>query len=118
MFSDVAVVSNLIAARVGSASIDAAAPLSVYAQSKRNFDNTDIKLKAVGVTFLPIVLEAEGGCGPEASVLLKTLFADVARATGLAQSVVTEQGRQAIALRCLGDRMLLFWNDWAPRYPE
>jgi hypothetical protein len=50
------------------------------------------------MSFIPAVFEADGGIGGDASAVLKDLFADAARRSGVALSAVATRGRQRIAM--------------------
>ena len=80
-----------------------------YALRKRQHQNMESKCAAVGVHFVPFVVEAQGAMTAEAARILEAISGAVASVEGLEQKDVREDMLQRISLllwRCGGSRVV------------
>jgi hypothetical protein len=115
---DVAITSALLPSRLTASAADPSAAARGYAAAKRAHAGTEAACVRAGMSFIPAIFEAEGGAGAEASAVLRELFADSARRSGIPQSIVAMRGRQRVSLALQQANAVALLRHRAPPAPH
>jgi hypothetical protein len=95
---DAAVTSGLTESALPAAARDASAPARLYEMHKRRYAATEAQCGAAGITFVPFVVEAEGGLGPSALKVLASIADDAGRLIGIDRDSRAAQAKQRISI--------------------
>ncbi len=95
---DVALTSGLLPRSVAASAADASVPLSQYDAYKRRHLGTEAACRDAGITFVPFVMDADGGYGAGALAVLAKLADDAVVFSGADRSSKAAHNKQAIAV--------------------
>ncbi len=95
---DLAITSGLQCGLLGLSSADGSAAVDRYEDRKRNFLHTAQQFADASLTFVPFVVEAEGGLGTSARGVLAAIAGAVGRLTGEGTGVRGELAAQALSI--------------------
>ena len=96
---DFAVTSGLRRDIVGRSAVDGSAPTKAYEEFKRSHLNTEAACREEGITFIPMICEADGGgWGPAAHKVWNELAKHKALASGELDSTIVSQLLQSLGL--------------------
>ena len=96
---DFAVTSGLRSSIVDRSAVDGSAPTTTYEDFKRSHMNTENACQEEGITFLPVICEADGGgWGPAAHKVWSELAKHKALASGELNSIIVSRLLQSLGL--------------------
>ena len=96
---DFAITSGLCRGIVERSALDGSAATKLYEEQKRTYMNTEAACQEEGITFLPIICEADGGgWGPTAHKVWSELAKHKALASGELDSTIVSQLLQSLGL--------------------